>query len=180
MVLLYRDSVAKQHHLLQTTTMSLQITLPEALTVLEKQVAELERQESHHAEREAFHREERARVAAEHAQVVQQLEAFRAALATVNAELAKSRTADPADYGSASKPRISKMVAKVLSTRQAGQPFGVGEVTEAVNLRFEDQLRRPASKRHVSIALQRAAGAGKLRLVRAGRPHREALYSLVG
>ncbi len=160
---------------------------------METIVAHLEKQIAHHREREAFHAEQsthhgerQAQHASELATLTTTLAAFRTSAAKA-AELAARGIVTPApsaqealasqamDIGR--KPSMTRMVQRVIEARPPDEAFGTNYVTAEVNRRYGQRLRRPAKPKLVSIVLRRLAADGRLRTVREGRPHHEALYS---
>jgi hypothetical protein len=155
-------------------------SISELLASLEAQAAEHERQEAHHAEQEVFHRERRSAHAAELEQIRRHLEALRVAVATLDrADLSASvPEPDDEDLGPASRPRVAKMVEKVVESKRPGERFGCEALTAEVNRRFGDRLRQRIEEPQISVVLRRLAQKKRIELVRRGRPHQEALYSL--
>ncbi len=159
---------------------STNLSIAELIGSLEAQAAEHERQESFHAEQETFHRERRSAHAAELEQVRRHLEALRAAVAALDQTDRRSLQNTPAeddeDLGPASRPRLARMVEKVVETMRPGERFGSESLTAEVNRRFGERLRKPIDERQVSVVLRRLAEKKRIELVRRGRPHQEALY----
>jgi hypothetical protein len=157
---------------------------------VEEIVARLEAQIEFHREREAFHaqqetrhREQRALHAAELETLTSNLTTFKAA-ATTAEELARREVARPAtpppptpsqDVGR--NASLTAMVMRVLEIKRAGEVFGTIAITQEVNRHYGKRLRRPVVRKLVSIVLRRLHAGGKLRQVREGRPHQEALYA---
>lgn len=135
----------------------------------------------HHAEHEEFHRELRSRHEAELEAVTRRLEQFRSAAAEA-VELAE-RSPSPrrppvkGDFGPASRPRLAKMVLKVVEEVRPTDNFGPGWVTQEINRRFGDHLRRQVDVRQVSAVLRRFCREGNLHQYRRGRPRHEARYT---
>lgn len=157
-------------------------SISELLASLEDQAAEHERQEAFHAEQEALHRERRSAHAAELEQVRRHLEALRAAVTALDQAGSRPASANPSeddeDLGPASRPRVARMVEKVVETRRPGERFGSEALTVEVNRRFGDRLRKRIEEPQVSVVLRRLAQKKRIELVRRGRPHQEALYTL--
>jgi hypothetical protein len=156
-------------------------SIAELLESLEAQAADHERQEAYHAEQETLHRECRGAHATELEEIRRHLEALRSAVAAL--DQAGRRTApapepDAEDLGSASRPRVARMVEKVVESKRPGERFGSEALTGEVNQRFGDRLRTPLDERQVSVVLRRLAEKKRIELVRRGRPHQEALYAL--
>lgn len=159
--------------------MSARTSIEEVLATLETQAAFHRERESFHAGQESLHREQRSHHAAELETITQRLEAFRAA-AGAALDLA-ARTARPAeeddhDLGPAYRPRLARMVDKILQTKKPNERFGPNGLTDEVNQRFAKNLRTPVDVRQISVVLRRMHRLGKIHLVRRGRPHWEALY----
>ena len=164
---------------------------------MEAIVARLEKQIAHHREREAFHAEQgtyhgeqQALHAAELATLTSTLEAFKTSTAKA-AELAARDIAPPVPTPTAEplraatsmdigrKPSLTRMAQRVIESRPPDEAFGTNYLTAEINHRYGDRLRRPVKPKLVSIVLRRLAATGRLREVRKGRPHHEALYSRV-
>jgi hypothetical protein len=149
---------------------------------LEAQAAEHERQEAYHAEQEALHRERRSAHAVELEQVRRHLEALRAAVAALDQAANRPAPAVPSeddeDLGPASRPRVARMVEKVVESKRPGERFGCEALTVEVNRRFGDRLGKRIEEPQVSVVLRRLAQKKRIDLVRRGRPHQEALYTL--
>jgi hypothetical protein len=164
-------------------------SMPSSLS-LEAIVARLEAQIEFHREREAFHAqleaqhgEQRAAHAAELETLTSNLAAFRAAAATA-VELAAREVALPSppeppvpDQDVGRRPSLTRMVARILEIKSPGDVFGTAAITREINHHYGKRLHRPVKQKLVSIVLRRMHVAGKLRQVREGRPHQEALYA---
>lgn len=156
-------------------------SIDEVVASLEAQAAFHREREAFHAAEKAMHEKEQAAHAAELADITGRLEAFRAAIggalditARTAGAAADGRTED--DLGSASRPKLKRMVELVLDSPAAGERFGSVGLAEEVNRRFRDRLRKPATSSRVSVVLRRLADGKRIKLVREGRPHQEALY----
>ena len=148
-------------------------TVADLLSELARQAETYRSEAEHHAEREAHHREQHQRCRAELEKAEQRLTVLREAAQSIE----RFRPVlDVTDYGSASNPKVSRMVRKLVASRPARVPFGPKSITAEIERTFEGRLRQPVSLRHVSIVLQRLTDAGVVQLVRVGRPHQEALY----
>jgi len=160
-------------------------TISEIVASLDSQLAVYREKEELHARQEAFHREQRTQYAAEREKIERSLEAFGTA-ATSALDLADRTLARPAkddgaaDLGSASNPRLGKMVEMVLADKGRDERFGPVSLSEEVNRRFAKRLRRPVDSRQISVVLRRLHRLGRIHLIRPGRPHWEALYSREG
>ena len=156
---------------------------------LEAQIAHHREREAFHAEQGAYHGEQQALHAAELATLTSTLEAFRTSTAKA-AELAARDIAPPVPSAAAAeplraatsmdigrKPSLTRMVQRVIESRPPDEAFGTNYLTAEINHRYGDRLRRPVRPKLVSIVLRRLAATGRLREVRKGRPHHEALYA---
>ena len=158
-------------------------SIAELIESLEAQAAEHERQEAYHAEQETLHRELRSNHAAELEEVRRHLEALRAAVGALDQAASRPAFAaqtqvDDEDLGSASRPKVQRLVEKVVESKRPGEPFGSEALTGEVNQRFGERLRKPIDERQVSVVLRRLAEKKRIELVRRGRPHQEALYAV--
>jgi hypothetical protein len=161
--------------------MSSNPTVADIVASLESQLAFYREKEDLHAQQEAFHREQRTLHGTEREKIERALEAFGVAVSGA-LTLAERTLARPvqderaADLGSASNPRLGRMVEMILADKGANERFGpVGLATE-VNRRFGTRLRRQVDPRQISVVLRRMDRLGRIHLVRKGRPHWEALY----
>jgi hypothetical protein len=156
-------------------------SIAEVLSKLEVQAGFHREREAFHARQEEMHRQERSHHAGELAQIEQRLESFRAAAAAaldIADRLAAPAAEDEAeDFGPAYRPKLVRMVTRVIEPLEGAARFGCNWVTAEVNRRFGKGLRRPVKARQISIVLRRMARTGRIHLVRAGRPHHEALYT---
>jgi hypothetical protein len=69
------------------------------------------------------------------------------------------------------------MVALVVESWPAGQPFGVSHIAAEVHRRYRDRLRKAVDPRMISVHLRRLLATGRLAAIQRGRPHHEALYA---
>lgn len=154
-------------------------SLDDLLADLETKVAFHRRQEGLCAEQEAIFRERRSFHAGELARISQCYESLRAAAATAEEIAAQTLPAEPPgeDLGSPSRPKLTRMVARVLEDRAGSARFGASEVAAEVNRRYAAHLRRPVEDEQVAIVLKRMADTGSLQKLRKGRPYHQALYS---
>ncbi len=165
---------------MSTTQWSVEVVLAS----LEAQAVVHREREAFHAAQEAHHREQRALHAAELAETDRRLAAFRAAAAEAielasrqaPAAAAAAPQAKPADLGSASRPKLGRMVALLVAEKEPTAPFGPAGLAREVNDRFGERLRRPVTVAQTSVVLRRLHRQGKIHQARPGRPHREALY----
>jgi hypothetical protein len=155
--------------------MSSDLSISQVLKDLETQVRQLEEQEAFHAQQEVFHREQRALRTGELAVIRERCETFRAAAAAAG-EVVRRLKVEGADEG-APPTTISKMIARVLQAKAAGERLTPSSIAGEVNEIFARRLRRPVSTRTASVALSRLAGLGYLALVREGRAFHEAVYA---
>lgn len=155
----------------------------EILGSLEAQAAFHRERAAFHAGHEEHHREQRSTHEAELAEIERRLEAFRAAAAEA-LDFADRPVAVPVpdqdlkekDLGSASRPKLGRMVSLLLQDKGASERFGPVGLAREVNERFGERLRRPVTVPQISIVLRRLQSQRKIHQVRRGRPHWEALY----
>jgi len=154
-------------------------SLADLLADLEAKVAFHRRQEGLCAEQEALYRERRSLHAAELQRISQVYESLRAAAATAEEIAAQALPAEAPgeDLGSPSRPKLTRMVARVLEDKAPNAPFGASEVTAEVNRRYAAHLRRPAEEEQIAVILKRLAENGRLHKICKGRPYHQALYS---
>ena len=157
--------------------MSTNRSVREILTRLESKIAFHRERAAFHKEQEELHRDKGAWHAAELETLTRHFEAFQAT-AGAAAELAEQpapvQKSEEPDAGS--RPKLTRLVERVLETVAPAEPFGQTRVTREVNQRFENVLRRRVDPGQVSDILRRMHRMGRLRSVRAGRPHWESLY----
>lgn len=159
------------------------MSVQQIIASLESQQALHREREAHHAAQEAVHREERERHAADLENITQRLEQFRS-IAAAAVELAqKARPAAPShqkeeDYGPASRPRLARMVRRILMEHDPAPTFGANWVVREINRRFGDNLRTRVDVPQVSAVLRRMHDLGELELQRQGRPKHENRYGL--
>jgi hypothetical protein len=156
-------------------------TLPTLLADLEGQVERLRQGVALHTQQEEHHREQKKILAERLAALDERLGRFREAAAAV-LELAEppAATAAPSpieDFGSASKPKLSRMVDHVLAQRLDATPFGAAEISREVNRHFGQRLRHATDAGQISVFLRRYRDDGRLRMARKGRSYSEALYA---
>jgi hypothetical protein len=151
-------------------------SIREVMAHLDDRVAQLQEREAWHAQQAAFHQEERTRLAAELETVSRHLESLRWAAGLATQDLAKMTPEGQEDLGSKSTPKLARMVDRVLADLSPDSRFGTKWVVQEVNRRFGHRLRHPADGRRISVVLRRFHRAGRLELVRPGKPHWEALY----
>jgi len=152
-------------------------SIGEVMATLESRVELFKEREAYHAQQEAFHQKERTRFAAELETVSRHLEAFRAAASIAARDLGPVAPMSQEDLGTASRPKLSRMVQQVLAGVAPEARFGIRWMAQELNRRFGSRLRKPADERRISVVLRRFHRRGLLDLARRGRPHWEALYS---
>jgi hypothetical protein len=150
-------------------------------------LARLETAIEFHREQEAFHRAhleshqaQLARHSAELAKLTEHCEALKRA-ATSAIELVDGVDLPlplaVEDFGSSRRPKLNKMVVRLIERLPPGQPLSASELAANVNYTFATLLKgRKVDVRQISSALRWLDTSGYLRRLRAGRPHREALY----
>jgi hypothetical protein len=165
--------------------MSSKLSVEQVLTALEKRLEHHQEQEAFHARQEAHHREQRELQAAEVEKVRQGLEAFRG-VAPLAVDLAKPLASQPGLAAAAATEEVLPPSGRLMASRlvrltveSAAEPFGPTAVTEEVNRRFADRLRKPIGPRMVSNVLRRMVAEEEIELVREGKPFQEALYNRV-
>ena len=156
-------------------------TVADIVASLQSQLAFYREKEDQHAQQEAFHREQRELHGAEREKIERALEAFgtavTGALTLAERTLTRpTRDESSADLGSASNPRLGRMVELILAEKSPDDRFGPVGLAAEVNRRFGTRLRRPVDARQISVVLRRLDRLRKIHLVRKGRPHWEALY----
>lgn len=167
--------------------MTSKLSVEEFLEDLEQQIAHHRDRAAFHTEQEGHHRERREHHTAELAKVTERHDAFKAALEAAGELVTRHRTeksaAKPVQpvqeeaLEPGRKPKVSRLVQRVIDGKAPDQAFGAAEVTAEVARRYGKLLSRPVDLRTVAAKLRRLAAAGKLHEVRPGRAHHEALYS---
>jgi FKBP-type peptidyl-prolyl cis-trans isomerase len=159
--------------------MSKKLSVEEVLVHLETQMAHHKQQQEHHAERETFHRERKEAHAAEHEAIARHYETFKAAAESAVELAARTGARRPAvqELPPGQRVRRSDLVARVVSELPSGEVFDASHLTEEVNRRYQEALRKPADVRLVSTTLRRMAARGAIRLAESGKPHHEARYT---
>ena len=147
---------------------------------LDAQIAHDREQETFHAQQEVFHREQRALFAAELEKLSAIRDSFKTAADTAMGLASRAKALPPPapspDIGRR-KPSLTKMVARIIEVRPAGEAFGPAFITREINRHYGERLRRPVQVKVVSIVLRRMAADGRVRSVRPGRAHQEAQYA---
>jgi hypothetical protein len=154
------------------------LSVADILANLEKKLGYHREQETFHMQQEAHHREQRAAHAAEIENISQHLEAFRT-VALPAAELATPPPAPPlpeeTDLGP--RPLISKLITRVVASSPAGETLTPSSIAAEVNRRYPAKLKHLIDARLASVTLRRLRDDGRLRLVREGKAHHEAVYT---
>ena len=151
-------------------------SIREVIAHLEAQTEQLREREAWHAQQEAFHHSEQTRFAAELEAISRHLESLRWAADLAAGSLGKTAPAGHENLGSASSPKLSRMVEKVLADLSPETQFGTQWMAHEINRRYGSRLRKPADGRRISVVLRRFHRTGRLEMVRPGRPHWEAMY----
>ena len=150
-------------------------TVDSILARMEARLAHHREQAEIHTRQEALHREERERHTRQVEELTRGIEAFRAS-AGIALELAGPPADDDRDVDTGGERVLTRLLRKLIAGKGMDERFGPAGLTEEVNGRFPEILRQPARMRQVSDALRRLARSGRIRQVRQGRPHHEALY----
>jgi hypothetical protein len=137
-------------------------SMREVILHLEAQVEQFREREAWHAQQEAFHHGERTRYAAELETVSRHLESLRWAASLAARDLGKIAPAGHENLGSASSPKLSRMVEKVLADLSPDARFGTKWVAHEINRRFGSRLRKPADGRRISVVLRRFHRTGRI------------------
>lgn len=160
------------------------LSVAQILSDLETQIAHFEDQAASHGRQEAFHRAEQTRCEEEAARLRERYEAFKAASEAAGEVVQRpmpaalhEKTPEAADDGSTKS--TATLISWVVEWMPMGESFGPTAVTEQIGARCAKWLRRPVNVRSVSVGLSRMAAEGRIKLVRGGRAHHEALYERV-
>lgn len=162
-----------------------QWSIEEIVASLETEAGVHRERVAFYAEHEAFHREKRTHHEAELEAITQRLDTFRAASAAA-LELVGRLTPRPGpadegeDIGPASNPRLTRIVQTILGELGPDQVFGAGWLTQEVNRRHGERLRKQVAPRQMSDVLRRLARTGRLQQVRQGKGRYEARFVRVG
>ncbi len=152
----------------------------EILARLDGQIAYHGEREAFHARQEEHHQEQRTAHAGELEKLRRHREALGAAVAAAAALAHQPWPSTPGvgeHIGPSGRPKLARMVARVVAERSPTEPFGTAAVTREVQQRYQADLKKkPVDARLVSIELRRLVKRGLLHLARRGRPHAEALY----
>lgn len=162
--------------------MSKNLSVAQMLAHLEARIASLREQRAFHAEQEAHHREQLALHDAELQKVLERFEAFRiAAEAAEEVALPPAPTApqtEEAIPNFGNRPMVSRLIARVVDSQPAGEPFGARAIAAEVSRRYRDVLKKPVNSGTVSVVLRRLLKARRIQQVRPGKALYEALYVL--
>jgi hypothetical protein len=155
--------------------------IAEILARLETAIEFHREQEAIHRDRVASHQAELDRHSAELAQLTEHCEALQRVAASAVELVDGAALPLPLaveDFGSSRRPKLNKMVVRLIERVPPGQPVTPSELAANLNYTFGALLKgRPVDPRQISSTLRWLATTGYLELVRAGRPHREALYA---
>ena len=160
--------------------MGSKLSAEEVLSNLEAREVLLREQAEVHARQEVYHREQRAVVVAELEKVQTNLEAFRAALTSMEAlalPSSVSTAAAEAELPAPNRLMVGRLLRLVAPSPGLAEPFGPTAVAAEVNRRFPDRLREPVGTRAASDVLRRMRAEGELALVRQGKASHEAWYT---
>jgi hypothetical protein len=158
--------------------LSTELSVARILANLETQMKVHQEREAFHGERETFHREQRALHATEHATISRHYEDFKASAGSA-AEIAARAIAagQEAPRPAVKLLRPSVLVARAVGAMPAGERFTPTRITQEVNRKYREELRKPIDSRLASTALRRLLADGHLVLVQKGAAHREAVYA---
>jgi hypothetical protein len=155
--------------------------IAEILARLETAIEFHREQEAFHRDRVASHQADLDRHSAELGKLTEHCEALqRAAAAAVELVdgVALPLPLAAEDFGSSRRPKLNKMLVRMIERVAPGQPLAPSELAANLNYTFGSLLKgRPIDARQISSALRWLAATGYLQLLRPGRPHREALYA---
>lgn len=147
---------------------------------LEAEAARHRERGAFHAQQEELHREKRLHHEAELEAITRRLEEFRtvsAAVLELMGHLAPPPMAGPAqDFGPASRPRLTRMVDTILQELGPDQAVGPAWLTQEINRRYSQNLRKLVTPRQISDILRRLARTGRLRQIRPGKARHEARF----
>lgn len=154
-------------------------TLGELVSHLEQRIALHQEKEDFHARQILRHENERDRHAAERQRLSEHRDSLGKSLAATRDLLTRSTPAllGPfEDYGPASRPKMAKMVARVLENHDPAQLITPTLLAQTLGEIFQEHLRGPVDPKHVSVVLRRFVREGKVSLARKGTSHTEAVY----
>jgi hypothetical protein len=161
--------------------MSKTLSVAQMLANLEARIAFYQERRAFHAEQEAHHREQLALHDAELQKTRERFEAFKAA-AEAASDLAAPVAVPEMDAAAeeisyfGNRPMVSRLVARVVESQPAGEPFGARAIAMEVNRRYREVLKKPVNPGTVSVALRRLEASGRIRQIRPGKALHEALY----
>jgi len=157
--------------------------LGDVLGHLDERIAFHQEQERFHTEKVDFHQTERQAHAAE----LERLTAHRESLSRANEAADHLAATVPAplaleheDFGPKTRPRIRKMVERLIHQQEPETPIGPLALTRGINQLFGDRIQGRIEPAQVSSALRRMAREGRLKILRKGGSHRETLYGVRG
>jgi hypothetical protein len=167
----------------EVKAVSSELSVAQILANLEKQLTFHKEREAHHAEQEAFHREQRAVHAAEIETVSKHYEAFKATAGGAAEIAARTATAAPPKQEApvVSAPvklrRPHELVARLVKELPAGEAYTASKVAAEVNRRYRSELKKPIDRPLASTCLRRMVADGRVRLVKKGTAHIQAVYT---
>lgn len=158
------------------------LSVAQVLAKLKAQMEAHREAVAHHGERESFHREQREIHAAELETISRHYEAFQASSAAAAEIAARDEASAPLpeqapEPASSVKLQPGKLVLQVVSELPEGEEFGAARIVEEVNRRFPNRQKKPIESPQASTSLRRLLAEGRVRLVRKGTAHREAVYT---
>jgi len=162
--------------------MDTNLSVAQILSDMEVQIAHHESQEAFHAQQEVFHREQRTLHAEGLSKLRERYEAFRAGVSAVGESFRPQPAPPPPsqvepDPDKGRRPSISKLVLRLVSSKNEEEVLTPKSVAEELNERFAGKLPRRVKGRDVSVYLRRLHTEGRLHLVRKGGAAHEAAYT---
>ena len=163
--------------------MSSNLSVDEMLAHLQGKIAYHKEQQEEHAKQEALHAEQRAVHEAEHRKAVERFEALQAASAAagellVDVKPAAPRPAPaPREVKSAGWHWLADLLERVIETKAQEEVFGATTLVDEILDLWGSKLRHGIDPRSAQTTLRRWARDGRLKVVRKGRSHHEALYT---
>jgi hypothetical protein len=161
------------------------LSVAQMLDNLEARVAFHRERRDFHAAQEVHHREQLAVHDAELRKVLQHFETFKAAAEAAadfaappplaHEPVAAPPPAEEIPYFG-NRPMLSRLIARVVEARPAGETFGGRAIAALVNQRYGEVLPRPAQPGPVSVVLRRLAAAGRIRQVQPGGAVHEGIF----
>ena len=168
------DAKIPRQHLEPDREETMSVTVRQLLEAMEAQMALHREREAFHAGQEAAHREERARHAAELEKIAAHHESLRESLGAIEGFAAARPTLERGG-----RPSLTRHVHKAVADLEPDHPFTASELAAEIDRRLGDKLKKPTERNLVGIILRRMRDSGRLRLLRKGRPHTEAVYAHV-